>query len=64
MKTYKFLTIHPNTQNLDTQWTSGENLINEYVDDGWSVEHVTSGKDGDIVVTISKEQTDTQMLFD
>lgn len=64
MKTYKFLTIHPNNQSLDTQWTSGENLINEYVGNGWTVEHVTSGKDGDIVVTISKEQSDTQMLFD
>ena len=55
MKTYKIITIHSNGT-LSDQYKNGEKLINEYVKDGWIVEHVThTGVKGELAFTLSKD---------
>lgn len=61
MKEYKFLTIHSDG-GASNQYSHGEKLIGEYVEKGWSVEHVTStNTKGELIITLSKTEG-TQLL--
>lgn len=57
MKIYKLISIYPKETIFPPErWGDSEELINEFVSQGWEIEHVSSVKDGEVLVMLSRKE--------
>lgn len=57
-KEYKIITIHQGESNINP-YKHGTDLINEYVNKGWTLEHVTNtGVKGELAITMSRMKSE------